>query len=244
MDQPRRNPSWSRDELILALDLYMRNPSSPPGKSSDEVLSLSSLLNTLGRLNAGHGQEYRNPNGVYMKMMNFRRFDPLFTAAGKVGLTRGGREEEAVWHEFAHDQERLAQVAQAIRTAAESNMEGASQTSGDGDGAEAEEGRILTRLHRFRERRPELVAQKKASVLAASGRLSCEVCNFDFEEKYGERGRGFIEAHHLKPLHTLSEATKTSLGDLALLCANCHRMIHSAQPWLSPDELRQILRND
>jgi hypothetical protein len=36
-------------------------------------------------------------NGIYMKMMNFRRFDPAFTSAGKVDLTRGNKDEEEVW---------------------------------------------------------------------------------------------------------------------------------------------------
>jgi len=58
----------------------------------------------------------------------------------------------------------------------------------------------------------------------------------------GARGRGFIEAHHTKALAALVENAKTKLEDLALLCANCHRMIHSQKPWLSIAELRAILR--
>jgi hypothetical protein len=46
-------------------------------------------------------KRYRNVNGVYMKLTNFRRFDPAYTSAGKVGLTHGNREEEAVWREFS-----------------------------------------------------------------------------------------------------------------------------------------------
>jgi 5-methylcytosine-specific restriction protein A len=42
-----RNPAWGRDELILALDLYMTNPVSPPGKTSAEVVSISKLLNRM-----------------------------------------------------------------------------------------------------------------------------------------------------------------------------------------------------
>jgi len=71
------NPPWNRDELILALELYLRNPASPPAKSSVEVEGLSSVLNELGqRLGSTANDKFRNANGVYMKMMNFRRFDP------------------------------------------------------------------------------------------------------------------------------------------------------------------------
>lgn len=103
-----RNPTWTRDELILALELYMRNPRSPPGKNSKEVVELSETLNLLGRrFNRLADGKYRNTNGVYMKMMNFRRFDPTATANGQVGLTRGGKNEEVVWNEFASDVGRL-----------------------------------------------------------------------------------------------------------------------------------------
>ena len=104
------------------------------------------------------------------------------------------------------------------------------------------EGRILTRLHRYRERNRKLVEQRKSKALRENVKLRCEACDFDFELRYGPRGRGFIEAHHTKALATLVENAKTKLEDLALVCANCHRMIHSQKPWLSIEELRAILR--
>jgi predicted HNH restriction endonuclease len=117
---PARNPAWSRDELILALDLYFLNPASPPGKQSREVIELSRLLNRMGRaLGVDGSGDFRNPNGVYMKMMNFRRFDPAYTGQGRVGLTRGNKDEQVVWNEFAGDRPRLAKLAAAIRAAVE-----------------------------------------------------------------------------------------------------------------------------
>jgi len=234
----RRNPPWLRDELILALELYLRNSASPPGKNSEEVIELSTVLNKLGRV-LGHGEfkTFRNPNGVYMKMLNFRRFDPVFTFAGKVGLTRGNKDEQKVWEEFSQDHARLIRVACAIQQAVllESDSLSLSAVSAQDDEriVEAEEGRLLTRLHRVRERSRELVSERKLRALRELGRLRCEACHFDFEESYGERGRGFIEAHHTKPLESLLEGSKTKLEDLALLCANCHRMIHATRPWLT-----------
>jgi len=107
---------------------------------------------------------------------------------------------------------------------------------------EAEEGRILARVHLARERNRKLVDQKKSVAIKKSGKLTCEVCSFDFEAAYGERGAGFIEAHHIKPIHTLIPGAKTTLEDLALLCSNCHRMIHARKPWLTVEQLRQHLR--
>jgi hypothetical protein len=94
---PARNPTWVRDELILALDFYLRFAGNPPQKGSAEIDELSKTLNQLGRyLGIATADRFRNVNGVYMKLMNFRRFDPVFTEAGRRGLSRGGQAEEAV----------------------------------------------------------------------------------------------------------------------------------------------------
>lgn len=59
-----------------------------------------------------------------------------------------------------------------------------------------------------------------------------------FAERYGERGDGFIEVHHVRPVHQMQPGDKTLLADLALVCANCHRMIRRRLPWLTVEELR------
>lgn len=237
-----RNPTWSRDELILALDLYMTNPASPPGKTSRAVIELSELLNRLGNQVRGSvGATFRNPAGVYMKMMNLRAHDPAVQAAGNVGLTSGGKGDELVWHEFAGNRDLLRKVADAIRKAVTNEEIEPIPFDEDEHMMEAPEGRVLTRLHRYKERNRKLIEIKKAKVFKRTGKLVCEVCEFDFSQKYGERGQGFIEAHHIKPVHSLPEEGKTREDDLALVCSNCHRMIHSSQPWLSIEELKEIV---
>src|SRR5699024_3020730 len=57
--------------------------------------------------------------------------------------------------------------------------------------------------------------------------VNCYACGFNFEEVYGERGKDFIEIHHIKPLSTLEKEVEIDPGtDLIPLCANCHRMVH------------------
>lgn len=236
-----RNPVWSRDELILALDLYLKNRESPPGKTNPMVVELSQLLNIMGRRVEDRQEDFRNPSGVYMKMMNFRSLDPIFTASGKKGLTSIGEGDRVVWRQFSEKPEELSAAAEAIR-ANVSSAKDVALVDLDGAVAEAEEGRLLTRQHIQRERSRSLVEKKKAAVLKTTGRLECEACGFDFEVIYGERGKGFIEAHHTKPLNTLTPGTKTSTDDLVVLCANCHRMVHSRRPWLSIVDLRLMVR--
>lgn len=242
-DAPR-NPPWSRDELILALHLYLTNRASPPGKTSPEVLELSATLAQLGRaLGRPVGAAYRNANGVYMKMMNFRRLDPEFTSAGRKGLSGGNKDEEVVWETFAADPARLAAVASAIRANLAANASDHDSSASDADEMllEAPEGAILTRNHRRRERDPRLVVACKKLAMKKHGRLHCWACGFDFAATYGDFAEGIIDCHHTKPVHTLEPGATTKVADLALLCSNCHRVIHSQRPWLTLEQLRARL---
>ena len=95
---PSRNPSWFKDELILALDLYFQFGPGKLSKVSPDVLALSNTLNKLPlETERPDAPRFRNPNGVYMKLCNFLRFDPDYRGAG---LTHGGKQEEAIWEEF------------------------------------------------------------------------------------------------------------------------------------------------
>jgi hypothetical protein len=89
------------------------------------------------------------------------------------------------------------------------------------------EGTWQLRLHHRRERSRKLIEQKKAHFKRAHGWLCCEVCHLSFEEVYPSfLGTDFIEVHHIVPLSAASGVVRTTLADLILVCANCHRMIH------------------
>lgn len=102
------------------------------------------------------------------------------------------------------------------------------------------EAREKMRLHRQKERNPKAVRRKKETVLAEKGKLRCEVCDFDFAVTYGVLGGGFAECHHRTPLAKLSEGHRTRLSDLAIVCSNCHRMLHRRHV-LTVEELRKIV---
>jgi 5-methylcytosine-specific restriction protein A len=236
------NPDWVRDEIILALDVYLKDKSTAGSKTHPEVIALSQLLNRLPIFtDSEKDNKFRNVNGVGMKIANFLRFEPTY--AGK-GLERGSKLEEDIWDEFYLNQDRLRATAQAIRQGYKlKNVAKYLNEHEDDDFTEAPEGRILTALHRRKERSQKLVNAKKRRVLKTNGRLACEACNFCFEDRYGVNGKGFIECHHNRPVSTLGTDDKTSIEDLSLLCANCHRIIHRTSPWLSVEQLKSIIKN-
>ena len=234
-----KNPRWSRDELILALELYFRVDPIHTSEKNSQIKELSETLNILPiHPQARHGEKFRNPNGVYMKLCNFLRFDPNYTGAG---LTRGGKLEEIIWKEFANDRAKLEKVAASIRLAIyELPQLGDSEIAAKDEEEEFQEGRLLTQLHKWRERNPSIVRKKKSIVLQETGTLACEICEFDFYEVYGKLGKGFAECHHRLPLSDLPKAKTTKLSDLSIVCANCHRMLHRVRPWKTVAQLKEI----
>ena len=72
----------------------------------------------------------------------------------------------------------------------------------------------------------------------------CFVCDFEFENKYGDIGNGFIHIHHLVPLSNVGKAYQVDpINDLRPICPNCHAMLHKTNPPLSIDELKGIIIN-
>lgn len=104
------------------------------------------------------------------------------------------------------------------------------------------EGKLFERIHKKRERNQKLVQLVKQQEMDAKGRLECKVCGFCFEDKYGELGEGFIEAHHMVPLSEMDDdGGETRIEDIILVCSNCHKMIHLKRPWLRIEEIKSIL---
>ncbi|QSR16520.1 hypothetical protein [Novosphingobium sp. KA1] len=81
----KKNPLWTRDQVILALELYVKHNGRDPGVRHPDVIEVSALLRQMAT-EAGL-QTYRNPSGVIMKMMNFRSLDPVFTSKGGCSAT-------------------------------------------------------------------------------------------------------------------------------------------------------------
>lgn len=103
------------------------------------------------------------------------------------------------------------------------------------------EGRAITYFTTKYERNPK---NRKAAIKIHG--LRCKVCGFDFQERYGILGEGFIEIHHVKPLSSLNEVVEINPEtDLRPVCSNCHRMIHRIKGKVySLEELKSIIQEN
>lgn len=241
-----RNPRWHRDELILTLNLYYQLESSSFDKNNPEVIKLSHILNKLPiHSEEDRKQDFRNPNGVAMKLSNFLAIDP---DNQKKGLTSYSKLDKETFEEFYGNNTDLKRIANLILSTLDDNetvkklYEIEEET--DEFVKEGFEGEVIYKLHKTRERDKKLTESKKAKVLKATGKLECEVCAFDFYQTYGELGKGFIECHHTMQLSTYETKQKTNIEDLALVCSNCHRMLHRNINDMSIENLKKIIKKN
>jgi hypothetical protein len=228
------------EEFVLACDLVARNQWHELPSERREVEELSALLQSLPiHADELRGPKFRSPSSVRRKMADIATRHPDSPRKP----TNGGKLDVEVLRAFLKRPNEMHAIADRLRSAAVAGefdtLPATDEVVGDGEGAL--EGRLLERIHLRRERNPRLRAKKIKKALQERGTLACEVCGFDFQRAYGSRGEGYAECHHVVPLHTTGETT-TQLKDLAVLCANCHRMIHRGTDWLTPSELRDIVQ--
>jgi 5-methylcytosine-specific restriction protein A len=238
-----RNPKWHRDEIILALDLYFDKDRGTIDPRNPKILELSDILNRLPIFEVKPDQEkFRNPNGVSLKLANFQALDPDY--AGK-GMEAYSRLDKDVFDEFSNNKHQLSMIASKIKSIAlDLNLSDKIFRIEDDDTStndSAREGQVLYKLHKVRERDGKIIDAKKKKTLKEKGKLECEACGFDFEAKYGKLGLGFIECHHIVPLHRFESSKETRLEDLALVCSNCHRMLHRNISVLDITEFKNII---
>ncbi|MCC7400341.1 MAG: HNH endonuclease [Chitinophagaceae bacterium] len=85
---------WTREELILALNLYLKLPFGKLHSRNNEVIHLANLIG-------------RNANAVAMRLTNFASVDPYHQQRGIGGLPGGIKQVKPIWDEFINNKEEL-----------------------------------------------------------------------------------------------------------------------------------------
>jgi len=106
------------------------------------------------------------------------------------------------------------------------------------------EGRLLTRIHAYKERDRSFVRRAKNHYRAKNGgKLLCDACAMEPVDFYGPEGEKCIEAHHKIPIEELQPDSVTRVEEMAMLCASCHRIVHTTKPCLTINELRNLINS-
>ena len=96
-----RRDLWTREQLLLALNLYFKIPFGQYNQRNAKVIKLAGLIG-------------RTPGAVARKLGNFASFDPYHQNRGIEGLKHAGRATEAIWKEFDNDWDGLVLESEKI----------------------------------------------------------------------------------------------------------------------------------
>lgn len=100
MEEKQRN-NWTREETILAFDLYCKIPFAKISKTNEDIIALAKILG-------------RTPSAVGLKMSNLAHFDPELQARSIKGMSHGSKQDAMIWAEFSSDWEKLSFEAQRL----------------------------------------------------------------------------------------------------------------------------------
>lgn len=96
-----RNPNWTREQLILAFNLYCKIPFGKISKSNPQIIQLADLIG-------------RTPSAVGLKLSNLASFDPYLQARGIKGMKNAGKGDRLIFEEFQNNREALAFESESI----------------------------------------------------------------------------------------------------------------------------------
>ena len=92
---------WTKEELILAFNLYLKIPVGKMHSTNKDVIHLASLIG-------------RTPNSIALRLVNFASVDPVLKARGIKGMDGGTKIVQPIWDEFYHNQEELVFLSEQI----------------------------------------------------------------------------------------------------------------------------------
>jgi putative restriction endonuclease len=93
--------NWSREELMLAFNLYCKIPFTKINARYKPVIELSKIID-------------RTPDAVAFKLANFARLDPALQKRNVGGLKHGSKGEELIWNEFHGNWEELSYQSEKL----------------------------------------------------------------------------------------------------------------------------------
>lgn len=95
------NKNWTRDETIIAFNVYCKIPFKSSSKANATVIKYAKIIG-------------RSPSALNMKIGNFGRLDPELKKKGITGLVNGSKMEEIIWDEFHGNWDDLAFESEKI----------------------------------------------------------------------------------------------------------------------------------
>lgn len=221
------NASFTRDEVILALDVLYFSDEKHLTKNSEAIIELCKLLQELPiHPEIKKTSNFRNPVGVSGQLRNFE--------SEKKGVVydtwRIGTLFHEVDSEFATNKEALHEIAQAIKRNKEYFLKAVFAESPENE--DFLEGTLLFHLHRNIERRDG----KKETTDSR-----CAICQLDVNDIYKPCGN-LLQQHLLVHPTRINANKHYGENDFITVCPNCHAALHRYRPWIEKSNVADLLQ--
>ena len=219
--------AFTKDEAILALDALLFSGEEHFSCSSKAVLELSQLLNELPIHSLSkRAANFRNPVGISDQISGFRHSLKDTNNRIKVG--------SVFFQAYEEHQDCLTEIhsiAMAIRRNKDFFKE---HLFGDKlEQSSFPEGALLNHLH--------ILLEKRDSKLIEPGQV-CSICCLNLSEVYKDIPGNFMQQHLTVPVTELDSRKKYKPDDFITVCPNCHAVIHQIRPWISKENVGEILK--
>jgi 5-methylcytosine-specific restriction protein A len=215
------NPNWTREELILALDLYFDMDQGQMHKGNQNVIRVSNEIRDLKiHFDVPDPDKFRNPSSIARRLGNFKTMDDGYDGDG---LKNSSKLAKEVYQEFNNRRDTLRLAAAEIRDKLlrpKTQKESSNFIKKD-----IHKSDFLFQFHKNRECDPLVLKVKKEMALATSETLKCEICGFDANTFYGEIGNDVMEIHYNKELINEPGLESSSMDDFIIVCSNCHKVL-------------------
>jgi putative restriction endonuclease len=98
--KPTRN-LWTKEELILAFNLYWKIPFGKMHTSNPQIIHLAKLIG-------------RTPSSIALRLVNFASVDPALQARGIKGMQGGTSVVQPIWDEYFNNREELTFLSEQL----------------------------------------------------------------------------------------------------------------------------------
>lgn len=217
------NAGFTRDEVILALDVLFFSGEKHLNANAESIIDLCALLQKLPIYPPeDRNRIFRNERGVSNQIADFKR-----SCITGVRNPNVGRIFFDVAFEFENRKAELHEIAESIRR----NLPFFQSSFGSKNEEDGfPEGILLSLLHRLIEKRDG----QKATI------KRCSICQLEPEILYKPCGT-LLQQHLTVPPVLMDGRVKYAAKDFITVCPNCHAALHRYRPWLNAENCEELL---
>jgi predicted HNH restriction endonuclease len=227
-----RQPRWTIDETILAVDTYFEiGDVKKITKDNPLVRELSNTLRNMP-IHKIKDEKFRNIAGICMTLLSIATLDDT----AQYSMRAASKLQKEVYYYYKDRKRYLKEIASSIRSCLPLPFEYYEPV----DHKPLLEGNILYLYHLFIENKSKEV-QYLRKEFRNRKKTRCFVCGIDLENIYGCRGWELLELHYSDSIANYNSSMDILPGKFIPICPSCHKLSHSKAELFVLEKLKAIV---